>query len=118
MANDLNVDRAGRTKVALAAGAVASLVAAVWWPTGLVLAAASAVAILSLDAALLRFLAAQRGTLFALRAVPWQLLYHLYSGLAFGVTVVRHVTHRTHSATLPLVVQRLRATRQQDTDVL
>ena len=37
------------------------------------------------------FLAARRGKLFALAAIPFHILYYLYSGLAFMVAVGRHV---------------------------
>jgi glycosyltransferase involved in cell wall biosynthesis len=36
------------------------------------------------------FLAAKRGQLFAMAAVPFHLLYHLYNGISFGVGLVRY----------------------------
>jgi hypothetical protein len=36
------------------------------------------------------FLAAKRGKLFAVAAVPFHLLYHLYNGISFLVGLYRH----------------------------
>ncbi len=36
------------------------------------------------------FLASTRGTLFALAALPFHLLYFVYSGVAFMVALIRH----------------------------
>jgi len=36
------------------------------------------------------FLAAKRGKLFAVAAVPFHLLYHLYNGISFVVGLCRH----------------------------
>lgn len=43
------------------------------------------------------FLAAKRGKLFAVAAVPFQLLYHLYNGISFTVGLCRHTAHRLSS---------------------
>ena len=37
------------------------------------------------------FLAAKRGSAFALAAIPFHLLYHLYNGIAFGLGAGRHL---------------------------
>jgi len=36
------------------------------------------------------FLAARRGRLFALAAVPFHLLFHFYNGLSFLIGALRH----------------------------
>jgi hypothetical protein len=49
------------------------------------------------------FLAAKRGKLFAVAAVPFHLLYHLYNGISFVAGLCRHAAHalwsRTHQRT-------------------
>ncbi len=75
--NDLNVQRSQRLSVALVY--LALMLAGVYWP-------ASAIAVglvIALNHRFYRFLAARRGWLFALRAIPLHLLYFVYSGAAF-----------------------------------
>ena len=47
------------------------------------------------------FLAAKRGKLFAVAAVPFHLLYHLYNGISFTVGLCRHAAHLPSSRTKP-----------------
>ena len=43
------------------------------------------------------FLAAKRGKLFAVAAVPFHLLYHLYNGISFAVGLCRHASRSMFS---------------------
>ena len=52
------------------------------------------------------FLAAKRGSAFALAAIPFHLLYHLYNGIAFGLGAGRHLWKKAG-----LVVELQRARR-------
>ncbi len=92
--NDLNIDRANRAKVALAHGLPAALAAAWWWPHALLAAALGAALLLVLDRKQLRFFRKERGTLFALRTIPWQWFTYWFSGVAFGVGLLRHLLRR------------------------
>jgi GT2 family glycosyltransferase len=96
--DDLNTGRSGRLSVALACGTVGCMAAALLalGRSGAATALASATAALGVLSVLLnwqlyRFFGRQRGLRFALCAVPWYWLYHLYSGLAFAIAAVRHV---------------------------
>ncbi len=71
-----------------------SLVAAVWWREALVVSALAAAALLALNAPLYLFLWRRRGAWFALKAIPWNLFYYFYGGVAFGVGLVRHLIGR------------------------
>lgn len=87
--DDLNIDRAGRAKVAATGSLLLGLLAG-RRGVGRGLAAASAGALLALDAPLLRFYARHRGVPFAAATVPWLWLSYAYSGATFGYVVVRH----------------------------
>lgn len=60
-------------------------------------------AVIALNSGFYLFLAAKRGRLFAIAAVPFHLLYHFYNGLSFMVGFARHVLWRClgHSKILP-----------------
>ena len=90
--NDLNLTWSARAAVAMAYLGLIELVGAICWPWLLVLAAASLGAMLVLHRAVLRFFWAKRGPGFALAAAPWLWLYDLYSGLGFGLGLLRHWT--------------------------
>jgi GT2 family glycosyltransferase len=90
MPNDLNISRAARTRVALATALPAVLGAAWWWPPAWVVAAFLCLALLVLDAPVLRFFQEKRGLWFAVRTIPWHWFSHLYSGVAFAVGLAQH----------------------------
>ncbi|WP_299958623.1 glycosyltransferase family 2 protein [uncultured Modestobacter sp.] len=87
--DDLNIDRAGRAKVAATGALLLGMVAARRRP-GRRLAAASAGTLLALDVPLLRFYARHRGLPFAAATVPWLWLSYAYSGAVFGYVLLRH----------------------------
>lgn len=92
--NDLNLTTESRISVALALTLLLTGVAAPWKPFLALPAAAAALALLLINQRLYRFFREKRGTLFALRAIPWHWLYFLYSGLAFGVGVALHALRK------------------------
>jgi uncharacterized membrane protein AbrB (regulator of aidB expression) len=47
--------------------------------------------LIALNAKFYLFLAAKRGRLFAITAIPFHLLYHFYCGAAFFVGLARHI---------------------------
>jgi len=53
-----------------------------------------AVVIVILNNRFYLFLAARRGRLFALAAVPFHLLYHLYNGISFAAGLIRYLWRR------------------------
>jgi hypothetical protein len=93
MPNDLNLARTQRLSVGLSLAFPVLVVAAMLLsgPVAALLAALAAIALpvsIGLDARFYRFLSDRRGVGFALAAMPLHLLYHLYSGLAFGTGVL------------------------------
>ncbi|MGB5952866.1 MAG: hypothetical protein WBG57_10205, partial [Ornithinimicrobium sp.] len=86
--DDLNIERAGRAKVVSVASLGLGIVGSAH-PVGRVLAAASATALLALDAPLLRFYTAARGPAFAAATIPWCWLSYAYSGGAFTFVLTR-----------------------------
>lgn len=92
--NDLNISHSQRLCVVLAYGLVGALVGAIWWTYFLVLAGILMVALFLINAPLYRFFQQKRGAWFALQSIPWHWLYYLYSGLAFGIGLVRHSLRR------------------------
>jgi glycosyltransferase involved in cell wall biosynthesis len=82
IANTLNVKLSQRISVALAYGAVLSLLAAIWWPIAGLAAAALALALTGLNWDFYRYFAARGGLWFALRVVPLHWLYFAYCGLS------------------------------------
>jgi glycosyltransferase involved in cell wall biosynthesis len=90
--NDLNIGWTSRLSVVAAGVLIAALVAACFWPPLLALAGASSAALVLLNGPFYRFILLRRGPLFLLRSLLWNWLYYLYSGVAFGVAVMRYLT--------------------------
>ena len=103
--NDLNVAILGRSCVVLVYALLALLLAAWRWPVLLWLAAASAAALLALNAPLYGFFARRRGLFFAAAAIPWHWLYYFYSGLAFALALARHILRRLLDQRAPRLSQ-------------
>jgi len=82
--DDLNVSRRARLSVTLTFLLALSLAALPLVDGAAWSAAAAALALLAIDRPLWSYFAAERGWLFALRAVPLQWLYYAYSGAAFA----------------------------------
>jgi GT2 family glycosyltransferase len=89
--NDLNISRSNRLKVALAWVLLGCLVLSAWWLPGLAVATCLAVALMALDAPLLRFFQQRRGVVFAIRTIPWHWFHYLYSGAGFAVALLAQV---------------------------
>ena len=86
--NDLNLTWRARMATTLLGLALLAVGVSPWLPSLLVPAAVSAGVVWTLDWALWRYFAAARGWGFALRCVPLQWLYYLYSGAAFAWVLV------------------------------
>jgi GT2 family glycosyltransferase len=100
--NDLNISRRARAAALLAGLMAGALTLAPLAPQALMLAAALAPALVALDWPLWRFFAAERGWWFALRAMPMQWLYYLYSSAAFlWVVITERGASRTRVRTNP-----------------
>ncbi len=93
MPDDLSVRWSQRVSVLLALTAPALAVFGHW--RGALL---SECAVMALNHRFYTFLITKRGVWFALRAVPFHLAYHLYSGLAFGIAALEHVFIRAVAA--------------------
>jgi GT2 family glycosyltransferase len=88
--SDLNLKRSSRFSVVLVFAAVGLVLAALWlpllWaPLGVLMAA-----LVAINWPVYQFFYQKRGLLFALKVIPWHLLYYFYSGLAFAVSLGRH----------------------------
>jgi glycosyltransferase involved in cell wall biosynthesis len=97
--NDLNLTTSERLRAVLACG-IAGLAAGalvggplprLLWLAALVVAL---LAFVAWNRDFYRFFARQRGIVFAARVVPLHVLYYLYSVLAFGIGLARHLTRR------------------------
>ena len=94
MVNDLNVKTRDRVSVALAYAAPVALLGALRSPRWLAVAAGAAAGVIGLNAGFFRFLADQRGVVFAARALPLYWLYLLVCGAGFGIGLARHWSRR------------------------
>jgi GT2 family glycosyltransferase len=96
----LNVSRRARLSVALAAILLSSLLAAPFIPESALVAANAAVMLLAVDWRLWAYFATERGWWFAVRAVPMQWLYYIYSGAAFTWVLLTGDWRRQRAARL------------------
>lgn len=92
--NDLNVRVSSGISVLLTYGLLGSFIGAWRWAGFWAVAAMLGLALLALNAPLYRFFQRKRGLWFAIRALPWHWLYHLYCGLAFVIGVARYFVLR------------------------
>ncbi|MDB9514731.1 glycosyltransferase family 2 protein [Kamptonema animale CS-326] len=92
--NDLNLQVSSRISAMLAYGLVGCLALAWLWVGFLAVAIVFALLLFWLNAPLYRFFARKQGIWFALKTIPWHWLYYLYSGLAFAIGTVRHLSHK------------------------
>ncbi len=92
--NDLNIGISGRASVMLMFGFLGALILSPWQPLLLVGAAVMGCMLFILNARLYRFFLEKRGLRFSVQAIPWHWLYFLYSGVAFAIGTVRHLTDR------------------------
>ena len=88
--SSLNIDRRGRSSVALCCGALLVAGFAAWQPWLLLASAAAIGTALYQHRRLYAFLAARRGRWFAVRAAAVHLLYHVYNGVSFVIGMVSH----------------------------
>ena len=86
--NDLNISMSSRLCVVMSFLLLGALALSWWWPTLVVVAVVAVAGLLLMDLPLIRFFARKRGLLFALRAIPYDWLYYLYSGVAFVIGTV------------------------------
>ncbi len=91
MEDDLNVDRAGRLRVALACAAVAAGAAIPWVSYAAATSLTLLAALVASELPLLAFYTRARGVGFALRILPWQVFFHVYCGAAFSYSVAAHL---------------------------
>jgi hypothetical protein len=92
--DDLNISFANRCKVVVSYLMLFLLVATFWKPVLILGAAGCIVALIALEAGLLRLFLRKRGTWFAIRAMAWHWFFHLYSGLAFVIALARFSARR------------------------
>ncbi|HLO51275.1 MAG TPA: glycosyltransferase family 2 protein [Kamptonema sp.] len=94
LTNDLNLQVSSRVSAMLAYGLVFCLLLAWLWVGFLALGMICALLLFVLNAPLYRFLARKQGIWFAIKSIPWHWLYYLYSGLAFAIGTVRHLSQK------------------------
>jgi GT2 family glycosyltransferase len=89
---DLNLQQRDRLSAAcaglLALALPALIIAPGWWPAPLLLAAT----LVWLNRGVYRFFYQKRGLPFALAAIPWHWLYHLYNNFSFALGTLRWFT--------------------------
>ncbi len=90
MASSLNVKPAQRVSVALAGLTGLAMIAAFWRPAMVIVAAALAIVVTSLNLDFYRFFAAHRGLWFALRVAPLHWLYFYYCGFSVALGTLLH----------------------------
>ncbi len=88
--NDLNLDTASRLSTAAVFALAGALAGAPRRPALLGPAGGAALALLGLNKKMYTFFYQKRGLRFTLRVLPWHWLYYAYSGVAFGVGLLRH----------------------------
>ncbi|HEX7069974.1 MAG TPA: glycosyltransferase family 2 protein, partial [Rhodothermales bacterium] len=90
MMNDLNLKTDNRISVAASFVLAGSLVASFLFPVALIPAVAAAVVLYRLNAPVYRFFREKRGVAFAAGVLPWHWFFYLYSGIGFGIGLMRH----------------------------
>ena len=98
IADDLNVRVRDRMSVVAAFVVLLGLAVAWSWPAAIGAAAGATVLMVGLNAPLFRFFRRQRGTAFAISAVPLYWVFLLVCGLGFAVGVVRFLLGRKASS--------------------
>lgn len=83
LANDLNTSFALRASVVLAYGILLAALAAPFAPWAAVIGLALLLVLMAMSYDYYRWMAAQRGWLFALRVVPVHIVHHLCNGISF-----------------------------------
>ena len=99
MPNDLNLQTSERLRAVLAWGIAVLAAGALWggpfprlaWLAALALAL---LAFVAWNRDFYRFFVRERGIVFAARVVPLHVLYYLYSVVAVGIGLARHLTRR------------------------
>jgi glycosyltransferase involved in cell wall biosynthesis len=94
MVDDLNLRASNRLSVLVIFGLSLSLAMAPWVPGAILPALLLMTILVWLNRDLYRFLMKKRGLRFLLQAIPWQLFYFLYSGLAFATGYLIHLFTR------------------------
>ena len=88
--NDLNLKMSSRISTACVYLLLISLSASFRFPWLLAPAVICVVTLLAMNRDLYRFFNERRGLLFAMKTIPWNWLYYLYSGLAFSIGFIIH----------------------------
>lgn len=94
--NDLNLKPSHRVSVVAVYGLAGSGIGCWWWPQAWPVAVCAALTLLMLNAGVYRFFIQKRGLWFAIRALPWHWLYYFYSGLGFGVGLIRYLMNKVN----------------------
>jgi hypothetical protein len=89
-ANILNVKTAQRVSVALVYLTALLVIAAIWQPLALAVAAASALAVTAINLDFYRYFMERKGLWFTLRVVPLHWLYFLYCGVCVILGTLLH----------------------------
>jgi glycosyltransferase involved in cell wall biosynthesis len=112
LTNDLNLQVSSRISVILTYSILLAVLGALWWPGTLVLASLLAIPLTAINAQLYSFFRRKHGIMFALKTIPWHWLYYFYSGLAFAIGTVRHLSQKkpwTNTVSLPGSAQSIEA---------
>ena len=102
-ARDLNLQTHNRVSVVAAWGLLLAILAGLWQPVGVTIAAVLVFLLLWLNFELYRFFYHKRGLLFTLRVIPLHWLYYLYNAVAFGIGLVLYLRDKLLSDKTPVV---------------
>ncbi|MBD0336894.1 MAG: glycosyltransferase [Cyanobacteria bacterium Co-bin13] len=88
--SDLNLKLSSRLSVVLIFAAVLMLFSTLWFPVLWLPVSVLSTVLLAINLPVYQFFYHKRGLFFALKVIPWHLLYYFYSGLAFAISLGRH----------------------------
>ncbi|GAB4436420.1 MAG: hypothetical protein Kow0031_18130 [Anaerolineae bacterium] len=97
---DLNLQTHNRISVVAVYGLLLALLAGLWQPLALLVAALLALLLLALNFNLYRFFARRRGWWFALRTIPLHWLYYFYNAISFAAGAALHLYERLRPETV------------------
>ncbi|MUG93842.1 glycosyltransferase [Scytonema sp. UIC 10036] len=92
--NDLNLGVSSRLSVILVFSLLGAFISSLWWAGFLAVAIVLSLLLLTINASVYHFFLQKCGFWFALRVIPWHWFYYLYSGLAFAIGTIQHLSYR------------------------
>ncbi len=92
--NDLNLRWENRLSVVLVYLLLLTLISSLWQLKLLLLTWIISIILIVLNYSVYKFFLEKRGLWFTIAVLPWHWFYYLYSGLAFGISLINHYIHK------------------------